>query len=168
MFWYQQEGPYCDAVGWTLQALCVLQWRVSYTRQNLVTRKLVMNFTLLFFSNFGDYLISKRCYIDEVFIIGLMRWACFVHRFDNMNAEKLQIAARQSGVEMDLFYFDPKMIDWEDYFMNIHIPGIVKYSFKWNYILKFQLVSRICLSKAWNSIEFKVNPERLIILVVYY
>jgi len=53
-----------------------------------------------------------------------------VHRFDNMNAEKLQIAARQSGVEMDLFYFDPKMIDWEDYFMNIHIPGIVKYSFK--------------------------------------
>nr|QYZ86987.1 gland-specific FAR3-1 [Medicago ruthenica] len=50
--------------------------------------------------------------------------------FDNMNAEKLQIAARLSGVEMDLFYFDPKMIDWEDYFMHIHIPGIVKYSFK--------------------------------------
>ncbi|WJX50076.1 alcohol-forming fatty acyl-CoA reductase [Trifolium repens] len=50
--------------------------------------------------------------------------------FDNMNAEKLQIAARQSGVEMDMFYFDPKMIDWEDYFMNTHIPGIVKYSFK--------------------------------------
>jgi len=47
-----------------------------------------------------------------------------------MNAEKLQIAARQNGVEMDLFYFDPKIIDWEDYFMSIHIPGIVKYSFK--------------------------------------
>lgn len=51
-----------------------------------------------------------------------------------MNTEKLQIAARQGGVEMDLFYFDPKLIDWEDYFMNIHIPGIVKYVFKW-YIL---------------------------------
>jgi fatty acyl-CoA reductase len=36
-----------------------------------------------------------------------------------------------------MFYFDPKMIDWEDYFMNTHIPGIVKYSFKWNYTLKF-------------------------------
>ena len=52
---------------------------------------------------------------------------CFAYRFDNMNTEKLQIAARQGGVEMDLYYFDPKIIDWEDYFMNIHIPGIVKY-----------------------------------------
>ncbi|KAF7823252.1 fatty acyl-CoA reductase 3-like [Senna tora] len=50
--------------------------------------------------------------------------------FDNMNTEKLRIAARQSGVEMDMFYFDPKMIDWEDYFVNIHIPGIVKYVLK--------------------------------------
>ncbi|XP_061342398.1 fatty acyl-CoA reductase 3-like [Gastrolobium bilobum] len=50
--------------------------------------------------------------------------------FDDMNTAKLQIAARQGGVEMDLFYFDPKMIDWEDYFMNVHIPGIVKYVFK--------------------------------------
>ncbi|RDY01931.1 Fatty acyl-CoA reductase 3, partial [Mucuna pruriens] len=45
--------------------------------------------------------------------------------FGNMNTEKLQITARQGGVEMDLFYFDPKIIDWEDYFMNIHFPGIV-------------------------------------------
>ncbi|CAL0333983.1 unnamed protein product [Lupinus luteus] len=50
--------------------------------------------------------------------------------FDTMNTEKLQIAARKGGVEMDLFYFDPKMIDWEDYFLNVHIPGIVKYVFK--------------------------------------
>ncbi|KAL5056166.1 hypothetical protein RYX36_036848 [Vicia faba] len=50
--------------------------------------------------------------------------------FDNKNAEKMQIEAKQSGVEMDLFYFDPKIIDWEDYFMNVHIPGIVKYCFK--------------------------------------
>ncbi|KAI4313488.1 hypothetical protein L6164_026466 [Bauhinia variegata] len=50
--------------------------------------------------------------------------------FDDMNLEKLQVAARQSGVEMDLFYLDPKMIDWEDYFINVHGPGIVKYLFK--------------------------------------
>lgn len=48
-----------------------------------------------------------------------------------MNTEKLQTAVRQGEVEMEYsFYFDPKMIDWEDYFMNIHIPGIVKYVFK--------------------------------------
>ncbi|RDX61886.1 Fatty acyl-CoA reductase 3, partial [Mucuna pruriens] len=50
--------------------------------------------------------------------------------FDNMNTEKLLSTARQGGVETELFYFDPRIIDWEDYFMNIHIPGLVKYAFK--------------------------------------
>ncbi|KAI3411444.1 Fatty acyl-CoA reductase [Psidium guajava] len=51
--------------------------------------------------------------------------------FDDTNTEKLRAAARESGsVETDLFYFDPKSIDWEDYVMNTHIPGIVKYVFK--------------------------------------
>ncbi|KAJ8767861.1 hypothetical protein K2173_020801 [Erythroxylum novogranatense] len=50
--------------------------------------------------------------------------------FDDMNTEKLRIAARDNGVETDVFYFDPKCIDWEDYFVNVHIPGVVKYVFK--------------------------------------
>ncbi|XP_039019087.1 fatty acyl-CoA reductase 3-like [Hibiscus syriacus] len=50
--------------------------------------------------------------------------------FDDLNTEKLRMAARTSLVEKDMLYFDPKCIDWEDYFMNIHIPGIVKYIFK--------------------------------------
>uniref|UniRef100_A0A0R0HJ36 Fatty acyl-CoA reductase n=1 Tax=Glycine max TaxID=3847 RepID=A0A0R0HJ36_SOYBN len=50
--------------------------------------------------------------------------------FDNMNTEKLQTAVRQGEVEMEYsFYFDPKMIDWEDYFMNIHIPASQTISF---------------------------------------
>jgi fatty acyl-CoA reductase len=47
-----------------------------------------------------------------------------------MNTEKLILAAKQGGVEMNLFYFDPTIIDWEDYFMNIHISGIFKYALK--------------------------------------
>ncbi|XP_059627502.1 fatty acyl-CoA reductase 3-like [Cornus florida] len=50
--------------------------------------------------------------------------------FDDMNTEKLRMAARESCVETDLFYFDPKIIDWEDYFMNTHIPGVVRHVFK--------------------------------------
>ncbi|WCJ41793.1 Fatty acyl-CoA reductase 3 [Euphorbia peplus] len=51
--------------------------------------------------------------------------------FDDINTEKLRLAANENiGVENDLFYFDPKSIDWEDYFTNIHIPGVVKYVFK--------------------------------------
>ncbi|KAI3450697.1 hypothetical protein Pfo_007362 [Paulownia fortunei] len=50
--------------------------------------------------------------------------------YDDMNAEKLRRAAKESGIETDMFYFDPKSINWEDYFMNTHIPGVVKYVFK--------------------------------------
>lgn len=50
--------------------------------------------------------------------------------FDDMNTEKLNSAAKEGEVEMDLFYFNPKMIDWDDYFMNVHIPGIFKYAIK--------------------------------------
>lgn len=52
------------------------------------------------------------------------------YSYDDMNSEKLRRAAEESGVESDMFYFDPKVINWEDYFMNIHIPGVVKYVFK--------------------------------------
>ncbi|CAJ2660152.1 unnamed protein product [Trifolium pratense] len=51
--------------------------------------------------------------------------------FDDMNTQRLLSAAKQQeDVEIDLFYFDPQIIDWEDYFMNIHIPGIFKYALK--------------------------------------
>ncbi|PPS04265.1 hypothetical protein GOBAR_AA16380 [Gossypium barbadense] len=50
--------------------------------------------------------------------------------FDDINTEKLRMSARSSLAENDMFYFDPKCINWDDYFMNTHIPGIVKYIFK--------------------------------------
>ncbi|KAH9779748.1 Fatty acyl-CoA reductase 3 [Citrus sinensis] len=36
--------------------------------------------------------------------------------FDDTNSEKLRMAMRESGMELDSFNFDPKSIDWEDYF----------------------------------------------------
>ncbi|KAJ8551986.1 hypothetical protein K7X08_028429 [Anisodus acutangulus] len=50
--------------------------------------------------------------------------------FDDLNAEKLRMAAKDSGIETEVFYFDPKTINWEDYFMKIHLPGVVRYVFK--------------------------------------
>ncbi|OIT02567.1 PREDICTED: alcohol-forming fatty acyl-CoA reductase-like isoform X1 [Nicotiana attenuata] len=50
--------------------------------------------------------------------------------FDDMNTEKLRREAKEAGIEMDVFNFDPKSINWEDYFMNTHVPGVVKYVFK--------------------------------------
>ncbi|ESR37517.1 hypothetical protein CICLE_v10028434mg [Citrus x clementina] len=50
--------------------------------------------------------------------------------FDDTNSEKLRRAMRESGVELDSFNFDPKSIDWEDYFLNVHIPGLLRYVVK--------------------------------------
>ncbi|KAH9699830.1 Fatty acyl-CoA reductase 3 [Citrus sinensis] len=46
--------------------------------------------------------------------------------FDDTNTEKLRMTARGSRTETDLFYFDPDSIEWRDYFMNTHIPGVEK------------------------------------------
>jgi len=53
----------------------------------------------------------------------------YIFSYDDQNMETLRIAANDRGVEAQVFYFDPNTIDWEDYFMNIHIPGLVKYVF---------------------------------------
>ncbi|KZV52574.1 alcohol-forming fatty acyl-CoA reductase-like [Dorcoceras hygrometricum] len=50
--------------------------------------------------------------------------------FDDLNTEKLRRLAKESCVEAEMFYFDPKDIKWDEYFMKIHIPGTVKYVFK--------------------------------------
>ncbi|XP_058218971.1 alcohol-forming fatty acyl-CoA reductase-like [Rhododendron vialii] len=50
--------------------------------------------------------------------------------YDDINTEKLRMAAKEGNVETDVFYFDPRTINWEDYFMNTHIPGVVKYVFR--------------------------------------
>ncbi|KAL1557630.1 alcohol-forming fatty acyl-CoA reductase [Salvia divinorum] len=52
--------------------------------------------------------------------------------FDDMNTEKLRRAVKERcGIDEDeMFYFDPKIINWDDYFVNTHIAGVVKYAFK--------------------------------------
>ncbi|GAB4859695.1 hypothetical protein Ancab_011174 [Ancistrocladus abbreviatus] len=46
--------------------------------------------------------------------------------FVDQNTEELRLAARKNGVDENVFYFDPKHLDWEDYFSNIHFPTVVK------------------------------------------
>ena len=54
----------------------------------------------------------------------------FPYSFDDSNTENLRVAIRESDVDVNLFDFDPRCIDWEDYIMNTHIPGLTKYSMK--------------------------------------
>lgn len=48
------------------------------------------------------------------------------HNFDDQNAEKLRMVAKR--VVDDGFDFDPKNINLKSYLMNVHFPGLMKYS----------------------------------------
>ncbi|KAK9756128.1 hypothetical protein RND81_01G075400 [Saponaria officinalis] len=49
--------------------------------------------------------------------------------FVDTNTEKLRIRARENGLDEEVFNFDPMSINWKDFFINVHIPAIVKYLF---------------------------------------
>uniref|UniRef100_A0ACD5VZJ7 Uncharacterized protein n=1 Tax=Avena sativa TaxID=4498 RepID=A0ACD5VZJ7_AVESA len=47
--------------------------------------------------------------------------------FDDMNLERLRMSTEQNNDGEYYFDFDPKTIDWDDYFYKVHIPGVLKY-----------------------------------------
>lgn len=47
----------------------------------------------------------------------------FLCRFDDRNLERLRI--KNEGTGIDKLIDSIKCIDWEDYFMNIHIRGLI-------------------------------------------
>ncbi|KAF3455096.1 hypothetical protein FNV43_RR05544 [Rhamnella rubrinervis] len=82
-----------------------------------------------FFQYFEDlYKNSKKKINLVIRLVELYRpYLLFKGIFDDINSEKLRVKARESCIEVDAFNFDPKTIDWEDYIMNVHIPGLKKY-----------------------------------------
>ncbi|KAJ1269631.1 hypothetical protein BS78_07G226400 [Paspalum vaginatum] len=54
-------------------------------------------------------------------------FAFFKGCFDDSNLERLRSTMVMKTPEDDMFNFDPKSIDWDDYFYRIHIPGVIKY-----------------------------------------
>ncbi|KAL0369546.1 UNVERIFIED_CONTAM: Alcohol-forming fatty acyl-CoA reductase [Sesamum angustifolium] len=50
--------------------------------------------------------------------------------FDDANTEGLRITTREYNSNADMFGFDPKCIQWEEYFLITHFPGIAKYALK--------------------------------------
>ncbi|KAL6838428.1 hypothetical protein ACP4OV_031673 [Aristida adscensionis] len=52
-------------------------------------------------------------------------FALFKGCFEDVNMEKLRMA--MAAEDRVTFNLDPKTIDWDDYFSNVHIPGVMKY-----------------------------------------
>ncbi|MBA0684009.1 hypothetical protein Goari_025625 [Gossypium aridum] len=52
-------------------------------------------------------------------------YSFFTGIFDDRNLEGLQRVAEERGIDLAEFNFDSRSIDWEDYIMNSHIPGLL-------------------------------------------
>ncbi|KAM6595276.1 hypothetical protein CsatA_005800 [Cannabis sativa] len=64
------------------------------------------------------------------FIQKFKHFALFNGIFEDTNCERLreELIKGSGNLEMmEAFNFDPNSIDWEDYIINTHIPGLIKY-----------------------------------------
>nr|XP_048321682.1 fatty acyl-CoA reductase 1-like [Ziziphus jujuba var. spinosa] len=94
--------------------------------------KILMLGSIATCQNFHDtYRKNKRKLELTMRLIELYKpYVFFSGKFDDGNSEQLRLTLRKSCKEMEMFNFDPKSIDWEDYIMNTHIPGLIKYVMK--------------------------------------
>ncbi|KAL9354111.1 hypothetical protein Peur_052081 [Populus x canadensis] len=102
------------------------------TIRYLLPLKALQLFNTLLFKRYQDvYTVLDRKAKLVMRLVDLYKpYVFFEGIFDDMNAEKLRIASRETCPEANDFDFDPVSIDWEDYMMNVHIPGLVKYVIK--------------------------------------
>uniref|UniRef100_A0A2C9VYP0 Fatty acyl-CoA reductase C-terminal domain-containing protein n=1 Tax=Manihot esculenta TaxID=3983 RepID=A0A2C9VYP0_MANES len=81
-----------------------------------------------FFFNTYNNLNRKIKLVKQ--LVELYRPYLFFHGiFDDSNLDNLRIAVGMNDIEDDTFFMDPKSIDWDNYFLNTHIPGVVKFVF---------------------------------------
>ncbi|PHU03710.1 hypothetical protein BC332_28961 [Capsicum chinense] len=81
--------------------------------------------SLYYFSD-GTYTNLKREIDKAIHLSELYKpYLIFHGRFDDSNTERLRLTMKECKMD-DVFNFDPSCINWEDYLMHTHIPGVVK------------------------------------------
>ncbi|KAG8483491.1 hypothetical protein CXB51_023148 [Gossypium anomalum] len=149
--YYFTKNPWIDTNGQKVEAgkLIVfstinrffLYMKIKYVLPlKVFLHKIILFLTRLFNAFFHVlYLINKLCCqrFEKIytnlnrrvkFILRLAEfykpYAFFTGIFDDRNLERLQRVAEERGIDLAEFNFDSKSIDWEDYIMNSHIPGL--------------------------------------------
>ncbi|VAH55531.1 unnamed protein product [Triticum turgidum subsp. durum] len=85
----------------------ILLWGVFSRHYNEARRK--YRFVMQLIELYAPYALFKGC-------------------FDDMNSQKLRMAMnKHQNINVAYcFDFDPKSLDWDDYFYSVHIPGVLK------------------------------------------
>ncbi|KAJ3681564.1 hypothetical protein LUZ60_016053 [Juncus effusus] len=105
-------------------------FRVYMTLGYKLPLKILHMVNLLSFGHFShQYDELSRRYRYIMHLVDLYApYGFFKGRFDDMNLQRLrQSMAKDNPIEAEMFNFDPKSINWSDYFQETHIPGVVKY-----------------------------------------
>ncbi|CAA7061090.1 unnamed protein product [Microthlaspi erraticum] len=87
--------------------------------------------SMIFPSHFGNkYEYHNRKFNTAMRLVKLYEpYLLYKGIFDDRNLETLRV--KNEAEEMDkMFGFNPNSIDWEDYFMNTHIHGLIKHVLK--------------------------------------
>ncbi|KAK4440623.1 Fatty acyl-CoA reductase 3 [Sesamum alatum] len=91
--------------------------------------KILKLLNMIFCNKFERSYTSSSRAVDYILrLVELYKpYTLFQGIFDDANTEGLQITIRECNSNADMFDFDPKCIQWEEYLMNTHFPGVVKY-----------------------------------------
>ncbi|KAH7561216.1 hypothetical protein JRO89_XS10G0193200 [Xanthoceras sorbifolium] len=138
MFSYFTKHPYMDRNGKEVQVSkgTVLETWDKFQRyiaiRYLLPLKGLELINLVFRQYFKDIYTDSDRKIKLVMRLAELYkpYMFFQGIFDNTNLKKLATTIKDDEVEVAAFDFDPKCIDWEDYIINTHIPGLVRYVIK--------------------------------------
>ncbi|XP_047059710.1 fatty acyl-CoA reductase 1-like [Lolium rigidum] len=109
-----------STVAW-LRAYMVIKYKLPLEMLHLVNIVLCGVFSRLYDEHSRKYILAVK--LIELYAPYTLFKGCF----DNMNLERLRMATEQNNNGEHYFDFDPKKIDWDDYFYRVHIPGVLKY-----------------------------------------
>ncbi|KAM0871610.1 hypothetical protein ACQ4PT_039262 [Festuca glaucescens] len=104
-----------------LRAYMVITYKLPIEILHLVNIVLCGVFSRLYDEHSRKYILAVK--MIELYAPYTLFKGCF----DNMNLERLRMATEQNNDGEHYFDFDPKTIDWDDYFYRVHIPGVLKY-----------------------------------------
>ncbi|KAJ6671633.1 FATTY ACYL-COA REDUCTASE [Salix viminalis] len=129
--WINKEGESVK-IGKGIALTSMFKFYMYMALRFLLPLKALQLLNMLLFKTYQDLYTALDRKVKLVMrLVDLYKpYVFFEGIFDDMNTEKLRIIFKESCHETNIFDFDPANIDWEDYMINVHIPGLVKYVMK--------------------------------------
>ncbi|XP_011089200.2 alcohol-forming fatty acyl-CoA reductase [Sesamum indicum] len=139
VYQYLRKKPLHDNRGKPIKAGAELQFLSSMNSFHkyieihyLPYLKILKLLNVIFCDKFKTSYTNSRQALDYLMrLVELYKpYTLFQGIFDDTNTEGLRITTREYNSNADMFGFDPKCIQWEEYFLITHFPGIVKHALK--------------------------------------